>query len=377
MITGGTENTSSAGATLLGSFSGATGTIYDRGFEWGTSPSLQGAKSESLGSITGASGSFSVALGSLTAGTTYYYRAWVRLQDAQGGIGAPIYGEIRSFTTVASDLAGLQYLGGYEIPALSLVSTEAATDSGPETFYESGSPTNWYKYATTNANRMVVTHTYSYGGKEYCNYTVLVDKTKKAPLWNAFEMSEEYLGGNNGQSGSWTKDPALDDDWQQSSSNGTYSRGHFCASNYRKISKTANKQTYYLTNQALQVQDGFNGSLWAQLEQYVVKNAPTSATKKLYVVVGVLYEGSATLNGVPVPSHFYKCLMLCTFNASGVMTAASGCAYLFANKAYDDNNYSAGLTSIDAVETRSGFNFFAAVPESLQNSAEAHTSALW
>jgi len=375
VITGGTENLSSAGATLLGSFSGATGTIYDRGFEWGTSSSSL-SHTEYLGSATGTSGSFSVTLGSLDAGVTYYYRAYVRLQDAQGHIGNPIYGEIRSFTTKPAGVAGLQYLGGYEIPALSLVSTAAATDSGPETFYD-GTPTNWYKYATTNSKRVVVTHTYSYGGKEYCNYTILVDKDKKAPLWNAFEMSASYPDNSVGRTGSWTQDPALASDWQQSSATGTYSRGHLCASNYRQTSTAANKQTFYYTNQALQEQDGFNGTLWAALEQDLAGHAPTASSQKFYVVVGVLYENSATAGDVPVPSHFYTCILKCTLDGSGVPTAASGCAYLFENKAYSGNNYSSGLTSIDAVEARAGFDFFAAVPQSLQTAAEAQTAALW
>ena len=376
MITGGTENLSSAGATLLGSFSGATATIYDRGFEWGTSASSL-THTESLGSTTGTSGSFSVQLSSLTSGTTYYYRAYVRLQGASG-IGDPIYGETLSFTPTASGVAGLQYLGGYEIPALSLRSTTAATDSGPETYYETGAQTNWYKYATTNDNQVVVTHTYSYGGTEYPNYTILVDKTRKAPLWNAFEMSSSYPDKGVGRVGSWTSDPALDSDWQQSSSDNTYSRGHLCASNYRQTSATANKQTFYYTNQALQEQNGFNGTLWAALEQALAANTPTSSSQKFYVVVGVLYEGTvSSLNGVPIPSHFYTCILKCTLNASGTPTAASGCAYLFENKAYSGNDYSSGLTSIDAVEARAGFDFFAAVPSALQNTAEAQTSSLW
>lgn len=374
MITGGTENLSSAGATLLGSFSGATGTIYDRGFEWGTSSSSL-SRSEYLGSATGTSGSFSVTLGSLDAGVTYYYRAYVRLQDAQGHIGNPIYGEIRSFTTKPAGVAGLQYLGGYEIPALSLVSTTAATDSGPETFYD-GTPTNWYKYATTNSKRVVVTHTYSYGGKEYCNYTILVDKDKKAPLWSAFEMSSSYPDNNVGRTGSWTSDPALGGDWQQSSSTGSYSRGHLCASTYRQTCTAANKQTFYYTNQALQYQDGFNGGIWSQLEQDVAAcQNGLKSNQKLFVVVGLLYEDSQAAGGVPVPSHFYKCLMLCTFNGS-TMTAASGCAYLFTNEAHT-GTYSSGVTSIDAVEARAGFDFFAAVPASLQAAAESSTSELW
>ena len=136
------------------------------------------------------------------------------------------------------------------------------------------------------------------------------------------------------------------------------------------------KQTFYYTNQALQYQNGFNSGIWSQLEQDVssCRNGLKS-NQRLFVVVGVLYEDSQTTGGVPVPSHFYKCLMLCTFNGS-TMTAASGCAYLFTNEAHT-GSYSAGVTSIDAVEARAGFDFFAAVPASLQAAAESGSSELW
>ena len=58
------------------------------------------------------------------------------------------------------------------------------------------------------------------------------------------------------------------------------------------------------------------------------------------------------------------------------MTAAQVCADWFTNEAHT-GSYSAGLTSIDAVEARAGFDFFAAVPASLQAAAESSTSELW
>ena len=203
-----------------------------------------------------------------------------------------------------------------------------------------------------------------------------MDKTKKAPLWSAFVMHKDAYPDNNvGRTGSWTEDPGIPGSWQQSSSTSGYSRGHFVASNYRQAVGDANKQTFYMTNQALQQQNGFNGSLWASLEQDVVSKAP-SGRDTLYVVVGVLYEDNKTLGGVPCPSHFYKLLMKCSFNTSGEMTAAKGCAYLFTNVAHT-GNYSQGLTSIDAVEQRSGWDFFTHVPKSLQDAAEKQSASVW
>ena len=68
--------------------------------------------------------------------------------------------------------------------------------------------------------------------------------------------------------------------------------------------------------------------------------------------------------------------MKCSFDASGTMTAAKGCAYIYTNENHS-GNYSQGLTSIDAIEARSGWDFFTNVPASLQNTAEAQSSSIW
>lgn len=270
--------------------------------------------------------------------------------------------------------SGLQYLGCYEIPAVSLVSTESCTDSGNETVNSA----KWYKYQTTNPDQIIVTHTFPYQGKTYRNYTILVDKNKKASLWNAFVMHSDVYGEDHGvgRSGSWKADPALPSDWQSCFSSSGYSRGHQVASNYRQVNTDANKQTFYYTNQALQYQTQFNDGVWNNLENAVVGNQP-GGLDTLYVVVGLLYENERTLDGVPLPSHFYKLLMKCSFSSDGTMTGAKGAAYIFTNEAHPGMSYSAGITTIDAIEERSGFNFFANVPAELQEAAEKNSSSIW
>ena len=371
--TGAASKVTSTTANITCNYSGAPAEgVYDRGVYYGTSASALN-QTAALNSSSAASGYFTVVLSSLEPGTTYYYKAYVTVLDEGLGKYVDFYGSVSTFTTEAGGSAsGLQYLGGYEIPAIALANTSACNNSGTETF---GS-TKWYNYLTTNSNQMVITHTYKYNGKQYRNYTCLVDKTKKAPLWSAFVMQKDaYSDEGVGRTGSWTPDPGIPSSWQQESSASGYSRGHFVASNYRQTTGDANKQTFYNTNQALQWQTSFNDGVWNSLEQAVKSHAP-SGRDTLYVVVGVLYESSKTVGGVPCPSHFYKLLMKCSFNTSGAMTSAKGCAYLFTNEAHS-GNYSQGITTIDAVEQRSGWDFFTNVPKNLQDTAESQKSALW
>lgn len=381
VTTGQAVDITSVGALIESSYTGASKGTYDRGVYYGTKADALD-RSIALSSSKAKEGSFRTQLSSLEPETQYFYKAYITVWSDAENKYVDVYGEVKSFTTTevgtvtpggdGGTVSGLQYLGGYEIPAIALQNTQSCSASGNETYGN----TKWYNYTTTNSNQMVVTHTYAYNSKQYRNYTCLVDKTKKAPLWSAFVMHKDaYPDNNMGRTGNWTVDPGIPASWQQESNGSGYSRGHFVASNYRQANSDANKQTFYNTNQALQEQNGFNGTLWAKLEQDVVSHAPTGRDT-LYVVVGILYENSKTIGGVPCPSHFYKCLMKCSFNESGSMTAAKGCAYLFTNEAHS-GSYSQGITSIDAIEQRSGWDFFVNVPSALQDTAEAQSSEIW
>lgn len=348
--------------------------MRDYGFYWGTSSTALSNQTH-LNSSANAAESFSSPISSLESATTYYYQAYV--QVLEGGQLKEYKGEVKSFSTAASEGEGgyRPYLENYEMPAIAL---KAGTtyDSGSEM---SGRGYKWYNHETANANQMVVTHTYKYNNKIYRNFTCLVDKTKKAPLWSAFVMHKDAYPDNNvGRSNSWKDDPAISGSWQQSGVDSPYSRGHLVASNYRQVCEEANAQTFYHTNQAPQYQTSFNDGVWNSLENAVKSNAPTGRDT-LYVVVGVLYETSKMSSGVPIPSHFYKLLMKCSFGADGTMTAAKGVAYLFTNEAHSGDKYTDAkfCTTIDAIEERTGFDFFANVPKKLQDAAEQQNASLW
>ena len=374
VTTGAASKITTTSANITCNYSGADDGVYDRGVFYGYQPDrldyCQAISSSEL-----SSGYFTIKLSSLEPNTTYYYAAFVTVFDAASQQYVDVLGSVLSFATedgMPVTEKGLQYLGCYEMPALDLVRTDACSNSGGESFGN----TSWFNYETTDANRMVITHTFADGNKLRRNYTCMVDRTKQAPLWSAFVMHDDAYPDNNiGRTGSWTPDPGIPASWQSCFSSSGYSRGHFVASNYRQNTSAANKQTFYYTNQALQYQTSFNDGVWNSLEQ-AVKGAAPSGRDTLYVVVGTLYENSRSIEGVPVPSHFYKLLMRCSFSSAGAMTDARGVAYLFTNESHKGMSYSQGATTIDAVEERAGFNFFANVPEELQEKAEKMSSGL-
>ena len=326
------------------------------------------------GTISDTSGSYEVAVTGLDEGTTYYFQAFMTVSDGNGGH-TEIVSETSSFTTSSSTSTSRGYLNCFEVPAVStsgnIVEGNEANDRGYK----------WYRFRTTNTNRAVATHTFQYNNRKIRNYTVMMDKSRQTAVWTAYAMHQtEWADNNTGRNDGWTLDPAFtfESGWQQEGASGTYNKGHLTASDERQTSKEMNKQTFYYSNQAPQ-NSSFNGGIWVQLENKVKAAAPTGRDT-LYVVTGVLYEGTAQYSdGIQVPSHFYKCLMKCTFNSNGTMTDAKGCAYVLENRAYD-NNSSSELpkyqVTIQSMEQRTGFDFFPNLPSNLQ-SAETTKSSLW
>ena len=377
----------SSSALLNGHFSGATGQIYETGFYWGTSSGNLNQTVTTDGT-NASSGNFSCTIGGsspLSASTTYYYKAYVlEYDEASGNYVERVASTVLSFTTAAQQQGNNDYLTGYGMPDISGLGV-SLRQSGTYTDRND----KWYSYNTNSSNRQIAVHTYSEGAPnsaETLNYVVLYDQSKYAPVWTAHTMNSTYWPDENaGRNDSWTSDPAISLTQQTGLDNASsvgYSRGHFVASEYRQTTVKQNKQTFYYSNQAPQWQNGFNDGIWSTLEGRVKTKTPSGQYTMLYVVTGVLYEGNTTTlpsNGknVPIPSHFYKCIMKCTLNGSGQVTGAQGIAFVYTNASHTGENYVSGATSIRSIEQRAGFDFFAKVPDDLENSAETNTDHSW
>jgi len=379
------SSVASTTAVLNASYSGLSPlNATEVGFYYGTSATVLDKEVFVNDAFTTPSGTISATLISLEPNTTYYYKVTMQVWDPASNSYKTFTGDVMSFTTKdVSQVTSPGYLSCYEMPDVSAILSGESTEGN-----NSGRDDIWYRYYTNNAKRQIAVHTFTHPtlNETVRNYTVLYDGDNYAPLWTAHAMhSSMWVDKNVGRSGSWTADPAISLTQQSGLDNASsvgYSRGHLVSSNERQSSTGQNAQTFYYSNQAPQWQNSFNGSIWSAMEQDIVDNSP-SGRDTLYVVTGVLYEGTITTlpsgsYNVPIPSHFYKCLMECEFDTSGNMTSAKGIAYVYTNEAHSGNYYdSEYVKTIDAVEARAGFDFFANVPSSLQNSAEATATALW
>lgn len=88
---------SSGGATLQGSFSGATGTISEVGFVYG----LSSTNLNNTAVASGTSSPFTKAISGLNSNTKYYYKAYVKEYNQSTSSVETLYGDVANFKTKA------------------------------------------------------------------------------------------------------------------------------------------------------------------------------------------------------------------------------------------------------------------------------------
>ena len=310
-------------------------------------------------SLSSGSGSFSASVGALEPGKTYYYVAFMEVLE--GGSYKTVTGSVRSFTTAyeasSSVTANKDWL---ELPA---------------------SP------ASLGGRYLVTPRALNYGQKVR-NYTILYDPAYYASLWVAYPMYKEHSYGGSESSG-WTVNPLIPASKQSSvkKTYGTidgveYDRGHQVA-NADRNGGEMNAQTFYWTNSTPQIK-AFNGGIWASLEGSVRSAIPASDT--LYVVTGAIFKtagGNESVKTFPnsnndskvlsVPNYYYKVLLKVRRN-NGTITAASTIGFWFVHKAYDNTRWQDYAVSVDEIEQKTGFDFFANLPPGIAAAAEANTN---
>ena len=238
--------------------------------------------------------------------------------------------------------------------------------------------------ASSLGNREEVTMRATMNGKNTRNYSILYDPTYYAAMWTAYNYCQAHKG--SGSSSSWNENPYISGtqvDVSSSTYQSGYDRGHQIPNACRNGWTSMQMQTYYFTNSTPQ-RSSFNQKIWNNLEN-AERGLVSSATDTIYVATGPVYRtvgGSETISritqdgkSVPVPNYYYKVILKVKRNSSGVVTAASAIGFWMPHdNSIAEDDYSAYACSVDSIEGRTGLNFFANLPSSVESSAEANTS---
>lgn len=217
------------------------------------------------------------------------------------------------------------------------------------------------------------------------NYTHYYDVDTYTTLWVAYPIEAKHMGSYGRPSG-WSFNPLIPEEDQVNlcsrSYSGNYSRGHLIPNASRNGIRDMQLQTFYVTNSVPQVQGGFNGGIWQNLESAI---QDIGEHETVYVVTGVAFTKMDEQRSVsyttakddnkqiPVPNYFYKVVLKVDTNDSGDVVDASTVGFWFENKSYSDS-YTDHVVSVDQVEEWTGFDFFVNLPNGVESRVESNTS---
>lgn len=152
--------------------------------------------------------------------------------------------------------------------------------------------------------------------------------------------------------------------------NSGFDRGHMAPAADMKWSADAMADCHYLTNICPQ-NTKLNSGPWATVE----KNCRDWAVKfdTIYIVAGPILTDKLTRSigktPVPVPERFFKVIIAPSANL--------GIAFLMPNS-YIQGGAQSTVTSIDNIEELTGYDFFAALPDDIEDNLESQSNlAKW
>lgn len=238
--------------------------------------------------------------------------------------------------------------------------------------------TGWMELPAIPEGMDAFTHSMTVRSVSTRNYSFLWDYDNLVAPWVAYPLCKWNIGNNIKRTNAWGLDPLLPEGKQpvlyrgfSKGNNGWYARGHQIPSADRLTSYESNSMTFYGTNMTPQIQDGFNGDIWATLEGKVRSWANSSDT--LYVVTGCVidYKDGETVkyaldnNGkkVTVPTAYYKAVLRYMKSSTFGYSGYSACAVWLDHKVYSSSSISSSYSmSVDDLEKKTGIDFFVNLP---------------
>lgn len=197
-------------------------------------------------------------------------------------------------------------------------------------------------------------------------YSLSYSEADEQARWVAYMLCRSRADGEVPRTNYFDEDPdvatgsATYNDYRRSG----YSRGHLMPAADAKWDETAMRESFLMSNVSPQL-SGFNDGVWNRLENQLREWARLYDT--LYVVTGPVLQGlhGKTIgqeNRVSVPEYFYK----------AVYCPARHRAIAFLVKHEKSKApLTAFVVSVDALEERTGIDFFPALEDALEARVEA------
>ncbi len=216
------------------------------------------------------------------------------------------------------------------------------------------------------------------------SFSLSYNKDKGTPNWVSWHLENDWTG-NLPRNDTFRADPAVSPDWYRVQSTDYFAsgfdRGHMApnADRDNPASIPLNQETFLMSNLVPQAPNNNQGP-WADLENFLRTLLPAN---EVYIVAGPAGVGGSGDNGpantianghVTVPAYTWKVALVLPLgdnDVSRVNASTRVIAVIMPNNNSINSDWHTYLTTVNAVEALTGYDFFANVPDIVENSIEA------
>jgi endonuclease G, mitochondrial len=218
-------------------------------------------------------------------------------------------------------------------------------------------------------------------------YTLSYHRDRGTPNWVSWHLDPTWLGSAPRQD-DFRSDASLPSTWYHvggtSYSGSGFDRGHNCPSADRTYSISDNSATFLMTNMIPQAPTN-NQQTWANLENYA--RTLVNQGNEVYIIMGSYGTGGTGTNGtfntinsghITVPNRIWKVLLVLprgTGDVSRVTTSTRVIAVNTPNTNSISSSWGSYRTTVDAIESATGYNLLSALSSTLQSTLESRVDS--
>jgi len=237
-----------------------------------------------------------------------------------------------------------------------------------------GNPSNAVTSTTSPTNYLLSKFTWS------ASY----NRDRGCPNWVSWHLDPSWIGSAT-RCDCFASDVALPSGWYRvgssSYTSSGFDRGHMCPSADRTFSSTDNRETFLMTNMIPQAPNN-NQRTWVGLENY--ERTLVNQGNECYIICGAYGIGGTGSKGgttntidagrVTVPRQIWKVLIAIPQGSNDVARVTTSSRIIAINTPNINNlntNWGVYRTSVDAIESATGYDLFSALPDDIEAVLEA------
>lgn len=226
-----------------------------------------------------------------------------------------------------------------------------------------GNPSN----AVTNeasANNYLLVHN---------GYIMSYNRERGAANWVNWHVERADLSGVERNSTAFAPDMMLPALWRVRPNEYMpgYDRGHMCPSADRLSSDAANIETFLMSNMSPQVPN-LNRRTWAALEKEIRKIVVGG--NEAYVYAGCYGDNGKIRNKITIPTRCFKIALILREGTNDFARVTPTTRIIAADMPNENSinpDWKRYITSVDAIEQSTGFDFLSTLPVARQASLES------